>query len=205
MARYTNAKCKLCRREGIKLFLKGERCLSPRCPLEKKGAVPPGQQSQRRKRGLSEYGLQLREKQKLRRLYGLQEKQFINYYQKAARKRNKGAALLALLEMRLDNVVHRLGFALSRVQARQLVNHSHVLVNNKKVNIPSFQVKKDDLISLTPKSLSFDFVKKALKEKVTLPKWLQKKGPIGKVSALPQREDCPADINEQLVIEYYSR
>jgi len=206
MARYINAKCKLCRREGIKLFLKGERCFSPKCPIERKGAVPPGQVGVKRKRAQSEYGIQLREKQKVKRLYAILEKQFANYYQKAAKKKKaKGEEFIKLLEMRLDNVTFRLGFTLSHAQARQLVNHNHVVVNNRRVSIPSYQVKKGDLISLSPKASNFDFVKKALKEKINPPRWLQKKGAIGKVLNEPKKEDFPSDINEQLVIEYYSR
>ncbi len=206
MARYTDAKCKICRREGTKLFLKGERCLSPRCPIERKGAVPPGHHGAKRRRTLSEFGIQLREKQKLKRLYSVLEKQFVKYYKKAVKKkRGKGKELLKLLEMRLDNIVYRLGFTLSRTHARQLVNHGHIIVNNRKVNIPSYQTKKDDIITLTSKALSFNLVKKALKEEVKTPSWLQKKGPVGKVLTEPGKQDFPPDINEQLVIEYYSR
>jgi small subunit ribosomal protein S4 len=207
MARYREAKCRLCRREGIKLFLKGARCFSPKCPIERRGGVPPGQHGQRRARRLSEFGIQLREKQKAKRLYGVLERQFQRYYKKAAKVREAtGEALLQLLETRLDNVVYRSGFALSRAVARQLVSHGHVLVDGKKVNIPSYQMKPGQTVSLTTKGLVIGQVKTALKEKdKTIPSWLERKAAVGKVLRLPKREEIDANLNEQLIVEYYSR
>lgn len=198
MARYLDAKCRLCRREGRKLFLKGERCYSPRCPIERKGAVPPGQHGQKWRRRLSEYGQQLREKQKAKRIYGVLERQFKRYFEKKLP--------LQLLESRLDNVIYRLGFVPSRSVARQLVRHGHVLVDNKKVDIPSYQVKPGQLISLTPKALKMEVVKKSLAEKERkIPEWLQRKAAIGKMVHLPEKEEIDTDINESLIIEFYSR
>lgn len=207
MARYKDAKCRLCRREGVKLFLKGARCFSPKCPIERRGGVPPGQQGQRRLRRLSEFGVQLREKQKAKRLYGVLERQFRRYYEQAAKVREAtGEALLQLLEARLDNVVYRLGFALSRGIARQLVNHGHILVDGKKVNIPSYRVKTGQTISLTSKGLTIDQVKMALAEKDRMiPAWLKRKAAVGKVVRLPKREEIDANINENLIVEFYSR
>ncbi len=207
MARYTDAKCRLCRREGIKLFLKGTRCFSPKCPIERRGGVPPGQHGQRRRRRSSEYGLQLREKQKAKRLYGVLERQFRRYYNEAAKvKKATGTVLLQLLERRLDNVVYCLGFAQSRGIARQLVNHGHILVDGKKVDIPSYQVKPGQIIGLTPKGLTIGQVKTALAEKdKKMPKWLKRKAAVGKVERLPERKEIETDINEQLIVEFYSR
>jgi small subunit ribosomal protein S4 len=209
MARYLKAKCRLCRAAGKKLFLKGERCYSPKCPLEKKGAVPPGQHGQKKRGGvrLSKYGEQLAEKQKLRRIYGILEKQFRRYFQEALKARGEtGKTLLQLLERRLDNVVYRLGFAPSRSVARQLVRHGHILVNNKRVDIPSYQVRQGEIISLTPKALKIEFVKKALEEKERkVPSWLQRKAAVGKINRLPEREEIDLDINEDLIVEFYSK
>jgi len=207
MARYKDAKCRLCRKEGAKLFLKGTRCFSPKCPIERRGGVPPGQHGQKGGKRLSEYGLQLREKQKVKRLYGVLERQFRRYYREAAKvKEATGRALLQLLERRLDNVVYRLGFVPSRGVARQLVNHGHVLVDGKKVNIPSYRVKPEETISLDAKALNISEVKKALMEKdKVVPKWLKRKAAVGKIVSLPEREEIESDINEQLIVEFYSR
>jgi len=207
MARYLDSKCRLCRREGTKLFLKGERCFSPKCPLEKKGAVAPGQHGLKMRRRLSEYGVQLREKQKAKRTYGVLERQFRRYFKKAFKKRGvTGEALLQLLESRLDNVVYRLGFVPSRSVARQLVHHGHILDDGKKVDTPSYQVKPGQVINLNPKAMKMEVVKKSLAEKKKeIPSWLQKKAAVGKIIRLPTREEIGADIAEQLIVEYYSR
>lgn len=207
MARYKDAKCRLCRREGVKLFLKGTRCFSPKCPIERRGGVPAGQHGQRGLRRLSEFGVQLREKQKAKRLYGVLERQFRRNFEQAAKVREAtGEALLQLLETRLDNVVYRLGFTLSRGIARQLVTHGHISVDGKKVNIPSYRVRPGEIISLAPKGLKISQVKTALEEKDrVIPGWLERKAAVGKVVRLPKREEIDASINEQLIVEYYSR
>lgn len=209
MARYTGPKFRLDRREGTNLFLKGKRSLSPKHPIEKKGAVPPGQhgnKSLRRKR--SDYGIQLREKQKVKRMYGLLERQFRRYYEAAAKKKGAtGETLLQNLETRLDNVVYRLGLASSRAQARQLTTHGHVIVNSEKVNIPSYALKVGDVVGLSEKAQKFILVKEATEaiKADELPGWLDRKALVGKVKALPAREEIGADINEQLIVEFYSR
>jgi len=214
MARILDVKCKLCRREGRKLFLKGERCYSPKCPIERKGAVPPGAHGQKRIRKLSEYGLQLREKQKVKRTYGLSEKQMKRYFlqskressrDKATGKGGAGEQLLRLLELRLDNVVFRSGLTPSRSVARQIIKHEHLLVDGKKVNIPSYQVKTNQVITLTPKGLEMPVLKTILEEKVVPPKWLEKKGAAVKVVRMAERNEIDPDINEQLIVEFYSR
>lgn len=210
MARYTGPKFRLDRREGTNLLLKGLRSTSGKHPIDKKGVVPPGQHGAKKtfNRKQSNYGLQLREKQKVKRMYGVLERQFRKYFSQASKKREAtGEALLHLLETRLDNIVYKLGFAFSRAQARQLTNHGHVLVNGKKVDIPSYNVKINDVISLSKKGADFEFVKEALKEtsKEKLPEWLERKGAIGKLSRLPVREELAADINEQAIVEFYSR
>lgn len=207
MARYKGAKCRLCRREGTKLFLKSERCYSPKCPIERKGAVPPGQHGQKGRRRTSDYGKQLREKQKVKRVYGVLERQFKRYFEKAAKaKEQKGEVLLQLLESRVDNVAFRLGFVPSRSMARQLVSHGFVLVDNKKVNIASQQVKPDQMISLTSGGLNLDYVKRALAEKSKkVPDWLTRKAAVGKMVRLPERQEVEANIDESLIVEYYSR
>ncbi len=206
MARYIDAKCRLCRREGMKLFLKGSRCYSPKCPIARKGAVPPGQHGYKRSRNLSEYGTQLREKQKVKRLYGVQERQFKNYFEKALSVTgNTGEKFLQLLERRLDNVVFRGGLASSRAAARQLITHGFCLINNKKVTIPSYQTRKDDVITLNEKGLKLDSVLKNSKSEVNLPAWLKRKAVVLKVDRLPTRDDVVEDINETLIIEFYSR
>jgi len=190
----------------MKLFLKGERCYT-RCPIEKKGAVPPGQHGLKSSmKRMSDYGKQLREKQKVKRIYGLSEKQMKNYFQKAFKgKQATGEALLQLLESRLDNILYRLGFVNSRHFARQLVSHKHVLVDGEKVNIPSYQLKKNQTVSLGPKALKLALVKKALAEKTKVPEWLKKKAAVGQMVRLPKREEIEGDINDQLIVEYYSR
>lgn len=209
MARYTGPKFRLDRREGTNLFLKGKRSISGKHPLEKKGAIPPGQHGQkslRKKR--SDYGLQLREKQKVKRMYGVLERQFRKYYQQAAKKKGAtGETLLQILESRLDNIVYRLGLTFSRSQARQLTSHRHILVNGKKINIPSYNVKEGDVISLSDKANNFVFIKEAADEfdKERLPAWLDRKGLVGTLKKLPNREDLEADINEQAIVEFYSR
>lgn len=206
MARYTGPKFKLDRREGVNLFLKGARSLGPKHPLQKKGAVPPGQHGQKSVyKKVSDYGKQLREKQKAKRVYGVLERQFRRYFAQASREiGNTGEDLLRILETRLDNVVYRLGLTLSRAQARQLVNHGHVLVNSKKVDIPSYNVKIDDVISLSPKAQNFEFVKQAIKESKTAD-WLERKALVGKVKSLPTSQDLDVIINVQQIVEYYSR
>lgn len=207
MARYTEAVCRLCRRENQKLFLKGDRCYSAKCPVVKRGTAPGQHAKSRRK--TSEYGLQLREKQKARRTYGLLEKQFHSYFTKATKM--KGAAgenMLQLLERRLDNVVYRLGFGDSRAQARQIVNHGHITVNGKKVNIPSFIVKAGDVIAIGESSTSIEKFK-AMREGTskTIPAWLELNSQelSGKVVELPKREDLDLSIEEHLIVELYSR
>jgi small subunit ribosomal protein S4 len=208
MSRYLESSCRLCRREGLKLFLKGSRCNSPKCPIEKRGAVPPGQHGVKRgaRRG-SEYGEQLREKQKAKRIYGVREKQVKNLFKEARKDRSAtGKAFLKLLERRLDNVVFRLGFAPSRKVARQIVNHRQVLVNGRKVNIASFRVKKGDVISLSTKATQIPTVKVCLDQKdYKLPSWLERKAAVGKVIDLPSDEDLPQEIDAQLIVEFYSR
>ncbi len=208
MARYLGPVCRLCRREGTKLFLKGDRCFSEKCSIERR-AYPPGQHGQGRPR-FSDYGMQLREKQKVKRMYGLQEKQFLSTVQRATRMRGRsGDNLLALLERRLDNVVFRLGFATSRSEARQLVRHGHFLVNGRKASTPSFVVKAGMLVQLREKSREITRITGALDalESRSVPGWLEidKTNFAGAVKALPQREDVTLPIDEQLIIELYSR
>ena len=202
MARYTGPRHKLCRAEGVAL------CGLPKCPVTKKNAGPPGQHGQKGRRKLSEYGIQLREKQKVKRMYGILERQFKNYFNSAAgKKAATGEALLLLLESRLDNALYRLNFAASRQQARQLISHGHVTVNGKKVTIPSYNVKIDDVIALSPKAANLSFIKKlneATKDLI-LPSWLEKKATVGKINSLPKRDEIDIDINERLIVEYYSR
>jgi len=207
MSRYTLAKCKLCRREGVKLFLKGERCFSEKCPIERKGAVPPGEQGQKRHRRPSEYAIQLRAKQKAKRLYSVNERQFRNYYLRASKSRaDSTVKFLQLLESRLDNVVFRGGLVPSRSVARQLVTHGHILVNNKKTNVPSCLLKAGDTVALSAKVLKINEVKKSLENKDTIiPAWLKRKATVVKVNRLPQEDEIDADINVNLIIEFYSR
>ena len=206
MARYTDADCRLCRREGAKLFLKGERCLSKKCAMERRPVIPGVHPTSRKK--ASEYLTQLREKQKVKRAYGLQEKQFHGYYEEAERMKGKtGENMLALLERRLDNVVYRMGMGSSRDFSRQLVNHGHICVNGKRVTIPSYSVKVGDVITVKEnKQSKAPFV--AVKEtRVVTPKWLEFNPTKleGKVTALPQRDDIDLNIEEHLIIELYSK
>jgi len=209
MARYTGADCKLCRREEQKLFLKGTKCYSNKCPFEKKGYAP-GQHGRTRRFKKSEYGLQLREKQKVKRIYSVLEKQFRNYFHKAERERGiTGENLLKLLERRLDNVVFRLGFASSRKTARQLVRHRHFLVNERIVNIPSYIVKTGDEIKVRDKSKKLDQIHSAMrrvKEGKQFP-WLNldKANMVGMFQQVPNREEIPVQVNEQLIVELYSK
>jgi small subunit ribosomal protein S4 len=209
MARYRDANCKLCRREGMKLFLKGSRCLSEKCAFERRGYAP-GQHGQRGRRKGSEYGLQLREKQKTRRIYGVLENQFHNYFVKAAQKKGvTGEILLQLLECRLDNLIYRLGFAPSRKSARQLVKHNHFMVDNKKVNIPSFEVKPGSVISVREKSRNLDIIHSALKDtsKGADLDWLKldKVKMEGQLLEMPDRTHIPVLVQEQMIVELYSK
>ncbi|MDX1615792.1 MAG: 30S ribosomal protein S4 [Candidatus Promineifilaceae bacterium] len=214
MARYTGPVCKLCRREGEKLFLKGSRCLTPKCAIERR-SYPPGQhgrESQYRRGRASDYLLQLREKQKMRRIYGVMERQFSNYFGKAEQRTGlTGTNLLVLLETRLDNVIYRLGLADSRPQARQLVNHGHVMLNGRKTDIPSALVSTGDTVSVRPESQRLTYFKTLRQEldqrQGQVPRWLQldPKQMSGRMVQLPVREDIDVTLNEQLVVEYYSR
>ena len=206
MAKYINADCRLCRREGQKLFLKGERCTSKKCAMEKRPTTP-GQHPNSRKKPTG-YAIQLREKQKVKRAYGLLEKQFRGYYTEAARMKGKtGDVMLSLLERRLDNVCYRLGLGSSRAQARQIVNHGHILVNGKKVNIPSYQVKVGDEVAVSEKSSKSPLFAAIKEAKVIVPKWLEFDSSklVGKVTVLPAREDIDLTIAEHLIIELYSK
>ena len=206
MARYTDASCRQCRREGLKLFLKGDRCYTDKCAFTRRGYAP-GQHGQSRKK-LSNYGLQLREKQKARKLYGVLEGQFRRYYEKADKLRGiTGENLLRLLEMRLDNVVYRLGYGASRAEARQLVNHGHFLVNGKKVDIPSYQVAVNDVITVAEKSRASEKFKVFAENPKTLPNWLSGNPESfeGKVVSEPKREDIDVPVNETLIVELYSK
>jgi len=210
MARYRDAVCRLCRREGGKLFLKGDRCFKPSCAIEKRGTNPPGQHGAARRKMLAGYGEQLREKQKVKRIYFVLEKQFRNYFEKArSQKGVTGENLLFMLEKRLDNVVYRSGFSTSRRQARQLVNHGHIEVNGRKVDIPSFQVKVGDTVTVKDKSHKNPHVEGAWQTAAGRgrPTWIT---PGGKdlsiaIAALPTRQDIDANINEQLIVELYSK
>jgi len=208
MARYTDSVCRLCRREGLKLFLKGTRCYTKKCSFERRPS-PPGQHGVRRRK-VGDYGLQLREKQKVRRVYGVLERQFRNYFLEASRHTGvTGEALLRSLELRLDNVVYRLGFATSRAQARQLVAHGHFAVNGRATTIPSYQVKPGDRIEVRESHRArepFKVAKETLRSHQA-PDWLSLDAAnlAGSVVALPRRDQMPLDFNEQLVVEYYSR
>ena len=209
MARYKDAVCRLCRREGMKLFLKGSKCFTDKCPIEKRNFAP-GQHGKDRKAKIVGYGLQLREKQKAKRIYFTQEGQFRNYFERAATSKGvTGELLLQQLERRLDNVVYRLGFAVARRQARQLVRHGHVAVNGRKVNIPSFQVHAGDQIEVreNSKKLGVLEIAKDFASHQAPPTWLEvdRDGYKGRVLALPKREDINLPINEQLIVELYSK
>ena len=208
MARYTGSVCRLCRREGCKLFLKGEKCYGPNCTVGKR-PTPPGEHGQARQRKQSEYGLQLREKQKAKRAYGILESQFHRYFEEAERMKGiTGENLLVLLERRLDNIVYRLGFGASRPQARQLVRHGHIRVNGKKVNVPSYLVSAGDVVTIREKSAESDHFK-ALREGTgrVVPKWLtiDAENLKATVDAMPKREDIDLTIQENLIVELYSR
>ncbi|MBA2342438.1 MAG: 30S ribosomal protein S4 [Thermoleophilaceae bacterium] len=206
MARERGPQCKQCRREGIKLFLKGERCLTDKCAIERRG-YPPGEHGRTRSRQ-SEYRVQLREKQKARRYYGVLEKQFRNYYAKASRQEGvTGENLLRLLEIRLDNVLVRLGFAGSRRQARQLIRHGHWVVSGRRVDIPSYQVRPDDVITLKPGSKSEPAIREATELTSAVPAWLQADhdGLTAKVLRHPERQEIAAPVEEQLIVELYSK
>jgi len=210
MARYTGAVCKLCRREETKLFLKGDRCYSNKCSMERRASLPGKNVKTTRIKKLSTYGIRLREKQKLRKYYGLLEKQFKNYFQKAERKKGiTGENLLELLERRLDNIVYRFGITKSRAQARQLILHSHILVNGKKVNIPSYQVNINDIIEIKEKSKNIEEFKeiKEGKIEISIPSWLEFDAEKlkGKILRFPSKEELNLPVEEKLVVEYYSR
>jgi small subunit ribosomal protein S4 len=208
LAKYSGPKCRLCRREGEKLYLKGEKCYTDKCAIEKR-PYPPGEAGQSRRRQ-SEYGLQLREKQKVRRTYGLMEGQFHNLYQEAARRKgNTGEILLRLLESRLDNIVFRMGFAQSRAQARQVVRHNQIYVNGQRVNIPSYQVKAGDEIRVAENARKQHRVQAALERSDDhgRPEWLEvdPSSYQGTVKALPERSELSPSINEHLIVELYSK
>jgi small subunit ribosomal protein S4 len=208
MAKYTGSKCRQCRREGGKLFLKGEKCFTSKCPVENR-PFPPGQHGQRRTR-LSDYATQLREKQKVRRIYGVLEKQFRNYYKKAATtKGSTGENLLQLLEGRLDNVVYRMGFASSRSESRQLLRHNGISVNGSRVNIPSYQVQPSDVVGVNEKSRNQLRIKSAIElaQQRGFSEWIDvdTKKMEGVYKARPERSELPADINEHLIVELYSK
>ncbi|MCF8146366.1 MAG: 30S ribosomal protein S4 [Deltaproteobacteria bacterium] len=209
MARYRDSSCKLCRRENLKLYLKGDRCYGDKCAFERR-AYAPGQHGQRRGGKVSDYRVQLREKQKVKRIYGLLEKQFRGYYYSADKRKGvTGTTLLLLLESRLDNIVYRMGFAASRKQARQLVRHNHFIVNEKKVNIPSYLVKPGDQIGVKEKSKQVPQVIEAMETVVRrgIPDWIEvdKEKFKGTLKALPNREDLTMPIQEQLIVELYSK
>jgi len=210
LARYTGPVCRLCRREGVKLFLKGERCHSEKCAIERRNFVP-GQHGRERKPKLVGYGLQLREKQKLKRIYGLQERQFRNLFEKASRMSGPtGENLLSLLERRLDNVVYRMGLGTSHAQCRQLVRHGHILVNGRRVNIPSYLTRLHDVIEVAEKSRKNPAIAAALDATAhaPAPNWLEvdREAMRGRVIALPKREDLmQIQINERLIVELYSK
>ena len=209
MARYTDSVCRICRRENLKLFLKGDRCYSDKCAFDRRG-YPPGQHGQRRGRKTSDYGIQLREKQKVKRMYGLSEKQFRLFFARADRQKGvTGTSLLIALERRLDNVVYRLGFVNSRAQGRHFVKHNHFIVNGKKVNIPSFLVKIGDVVEVRDKSHKIQAIGDALDAVVRrgVPQWLdlEKHNKKGVVKGFPVREDLTMPMQEQFIVELYSK
>jgi small subunit ribosomal protein S4 len=209
MARYIGPVCRLCRREGMKLFLKGERCYTDKCAIEKRN-VPPGQHGRARKAKIVGYGIQLREKQKVKRTYGVLENQFRRYFEAADRQKGiTGELLLQMLERRLDNVVYRLGFATSRPQARQLVRHGHFTVNGKKVDIPSFAVRQGDMVAVRQRSGENPSIQHAMEEVKGrgVPEWLllDSTAQSGRVSQLPRREQINLPVQEQLIVELYSK
>jgi len=209
LARYTGSVCRLCRRENIKLFLKGDRCYSDKCAFDRR-SYAPGQHGQRRRGKISDYGVQLREKQKVKRIYGLSEKQFRLFFERADRQKGiTGTNLLTFLERRLDNVIYRLGFANSRTQARQYVLHKHFMVNGKKVNIPSYLIGIGDVVELREKSRAIQAIGDSLDAVVRrgVPQWLdlEKDNMRGVVKGFPAREDLTMPIQEQLIVELYSK
>jgi small subunit ribosomal protein S4 len=209
LARYNGPVCRLCRRENLKLFLKGDRCYTDKCAFERR-SYAPGQHGQRRGGKISDYGIQLREKQKLKRIYGVLERQFRRYYSKAERQKGiTGTNLLILLERRLDNIVYRMGFASSRDQARQLARHSHFTVGGRKVNIPSYPVKVGEVIEVREKSRKIPFIVEAMETVVRreIPPWLEVDPDNfrGLIKAFPNREELTMPINEQLIVELYSK
>ena len=208
MARYTDSVCKLCRRERQKLFLKGQKCFTEKCPFEVR-SYPPGQHGNSRRAKVSEYGIQLREKQKIKRAYGLLETQFRNYFEKANKQKGiTGENLVKILESRLDNVVYRLGFASSRKQARQLIKHRHIIVNERLVDVPSFNLSAGDMIKIKEKSKKLDAIHGSLKKaKDSTYSWISvdKASLSGTFIQVPERADVPLNANEQLVVELYSK
>ena len=208
MARTIQPDCRQCRREGCKLFLKGERCTTKKCAMERRPVIPGQHGNSKRRVAFSEYGTQLREKQKVKRIYGVLEKQFREYYEKARKKGgNTGEIMLISIEKRLDNVVYRMGIGRSRKQARQIVNHGLITVNGKRVNIPSYSIKVGDIIAIKENKQNNEFFKDLKGSKVVMPKWLEfdTNALSGKILALPSREDIDSDIKEQLIVELYSR
>lgn len=209
MGRYIDPSCRLCRRERQKLFLKGTKCFTEKCPVERRG-YPPGQHGQTRRQKISEYGVQLREKQKIRRMYGLQETQFHTYFVRALSQPGRtGENLVKILERRLDNIVYRLGFAPSRKAGRQLIGHGHIMVNTRAVNIPSFLLKAGDVVQIIDKSKKMEIIHssmKRMKDSAMLP-WLSldKAAMSGTFLNIPERADIPLNANEQLVVELYSK
>lgn len=208
MAKYTGADCRMCRREGLQMFLKGDKCLTDKCPIRRRNTAPGVHGTTRKKP--SEYMLQLREKQKVKRVYGLLEKQFKNYYILATNMKGiVGENMLSLLERRLDNVIYRMGIGVSRAESRQIVNHGHVSVNGRKVNIPSYLVKVDDIVSIKENKKDLEMFKNLKDVKVIMPKWLEFDASklTGKINALPQRDDVDANLNikEYLIVELYSK
>ena len=209
LSRYRGSVCRICRRENLKLFLKGDRCYSDKCAFDRRGYAP-GEHGQRRRGKISDYGIQLREKQKVKRMYGLSEKQFNLFFKRADRQKGiTGTNLLVMLERRIDNVVYRLGFVNSRTQGRHFVKHNHFLVNGKKVNIPSYLIKVGDVIELQEKSKKVQAINDALDAVVRrgVPQWLEleKENMKGEVKGLPVREDLTIPMQEQLIVELYSK
>ncbi len=209
MARYTGPVCRLCRRAGEKLFLKGERCLTPKCAIEKR-SNPPGQHGASRRRRVSEHGMQLKEKKRARSIYGVLERQFYSYYEEASRKSGvTGEHLLQFLERRLDNVVYRLGFAESRAQARQAIRHRHMTVNDRRVDIPSFRIKEGDVIGWTERARNTELYKIIVADlrRKPLPKWLSldAEAVTGKVEALPEPSEMDVKVDDRMIVEFYAR
>lgn len=208
MARTIEPDCRQCRREGCKLYLKGERCTTKKCAMERRPVIPGQHGNSKRRVAFSEYGTQLREKQKVKRTYGILERQFREYYEKAKKKEGAtGAQMLILIEQRLDNVVYRMGIGRSRKQARQIVNHGLVAVNGKRVDIPSYSVKVGDVVAIRENKQGNEMFKDLKGSKIVMPKWLEfdTNTLSGKILSLPTREDIDADIKEQLIVELYSR